>query len=286
MRLVTIDSRDLGGRPGLWLPDDEILDLVAAPGSMRATRRLPSSVVSILAEGDEGRQRLTRLADEIAAASANERGAWRENGVLLPAAGTSLLAPIRRPGLILVIDGDGQAALKNPNAVTGPGGALVIPAMARDRLAVRFALGAVLGRSLYSATEQQASQAIAAWTLLIEFGTTGDEGGFSGGQFPGACPLGPALLTVDSTAADSMVLAATVNGHELYRGSAVPGNADPAAIIARLSGAYGFRPGDIVALPAQLPRKRPLQVQPGDRLRLMLAEELSLTVNVQASPGS
>ena len=30
MRLVTLDSREVGGRPGVWLPSGEVLDRLAA----------------------------------------------------------------------------------------------------------------------------------------------------------------------------------------------------------------------------------------------------------------
>jgi hypothetical protein len=281
MRLVTIDSRDQGGRPGIWLEDGQVLDLAAAPGSLRATSRLPASVVSLLAEGEEGLSRLRRLAAEIAAASSTDIDRWREASVLLPAAGTSLLAPIRRPGLILVTPADeALPSFRNPNAVTAPGATVSLPRSAEGWW-LRPAIGAVLGRPLFAARRGQAHAAIAAYTLLLELGQVAQDG-FAGGQFPGACPLGPALLTVDEMQPlGECRLRLSINGHVVQDGTLFPVGTDPAELIARLSQAWAMRPGDIVALAPPAGMLRPLRVQPGDRLALALDGQLELSAALE-----
>jgi hypothetical protein len=280
MRLVTIDSRDQGGRPGLWLDDGQVLDLAAAPGSLRATSRIPASVVSLLAEGEEGLSRLRRLVAEIAAASPADVDRWRETSVLLPAAGTSLLAPIRRPGLILVTPADeAQPSFRNPNAVSAAGSLVSLP-QAPEGWWLRPSVGVVLGRPLFAAQRAQAHAAIAAYTLLLELGQVG-QGGFAGGQFPGACPLGPALLTADEMPPlGECRLQLSINGHAVQDGAPFPVGTDPAALIARLSQAWAMRPGDIVALAPPPGMLRPLRVQPGDRLALALDGRLELTATL------
>ena len=281
MRLVTIDSRDQGGRPGIWLDDGQILDLAAAPGSLRATSRIPASVVSLLAEGEEGLARLRRLAAEIAAASAGDIDRWREAAVLLPATGTSLLAPIRRPGLILLTPADeARASFRNPNAVSAPGARVRLPASAEGWW-LRPSVGAVLGRPLFAAQRRQAHAAIAAYTLLLELGEVG-QGGFAGGQFPGACPLGPALLTADEMPPlGECRLRLSINGHTVQENEPFPAGTDPAELIANLSQTWAMRPGDIVALTPQAGALRPLRVQPGDRLALALDSQLELTAALE-----
>ncbi|MCC5794203.1 MAG: fumarylacetoacetate hydrolase family protein [Chromatiales bacterium] len=268
MRLVTIDSRDLGGRPGLWLPAGEILDLMAAPGSLRATQRLPGSVVSILAEGPPGRERLQALAWAVSGASGEERERWRGDGVLLPEAGTQLLAPIRRPALVLVLEPGATPVLKNPHAIGAPGRQLRLPP-GEDSLDLRPHLAMVLGRPLYQADVAQVRAALSACTLMLEFGRNGAGGLFQGAHFPGACPLGPALLLIDGLEAlESLELALGLNGQPAARSAALGQDRDPAGEIAQLSAIYGLRPGDIIAFPARLPR--PLRAGPGDSISIAL----------------
>lgn len=69
MRLVTLDSREVGGRPGISLPSGEILDLAASPSGLTASQWRPQSVVSVIAEGEEGAARVARLVAEVEKAS-------------------------------------------------------------------------------------------------------------------------------------------------------------------------------------------------------------------------
>ena len=41
MRLVTIDCREIGGRPGVMVGDDEILDLAGAPRTLEESQWIP-----------------------------------------------------------------------------------------------------------------------------------------------------------------------------------------------------------------------------------------------------
>lgn len=260
MRLVTLDSREVGGRPGISLPSGEILDLSASPSGLTASQWRPQSVVSVLAEGDEGSARVARLLAEVEAVSEAQRQEWRRTGRLLPAAGTRLMPPIRRPGLLLMVadrsGGRPVAYVKNPNSATGPDATISLPEGDDRQLYLVGMIGLVLGRALFRATEPQAARAIAAVTLVADLGTRRLAGGSDGAwadarQFPGACVLGPALVTVDElppAAAWQMVV--RVNGRAV--GSASPDlDADAGArILATLSKRYAFRPGDIVGLPS------------------------------------
>ncbi len=252
MRLVTIDSRETGGRPGIWLPSGEILDPAAAPAGLRTSRWLPASVVSVLAQGEEGLGHVRRMAEEVGAADALRQREWREAGALLPFAGTALMPPVRRPGLLLVTR-QGAAAqpcyIKNPNTAVGDQAIIAAPRGA-DRLHVAAALGLVIGRAIHDATPVEAGRALAGCTLLADLGREAWPAmGTEGRHFPGACPIGPAVLTRDEWAlAPPVALGLRINGHCVASVVMAPDMAQHAETIALLSRHHALRPGDIIAL--------------------------------------
>jgi hypothetical protein len=291
MRLVTLDSRETGGRPGVVvtgteLPGGEILDIVASPGSLADTQWLPQSVVSVLAAGADGLAQVARMVAAVQQASPAERDALRQAGRLLPLASTALLAPIRRPGLILVLDAVDQsptlgAWIKNPNAAAAPGARVALPSSQVDRLDVRPRVGVVLGRPLFGAGRDQAGRAVAGLTLLADLGPGPGHAlaGPAGRQFPGACPLGPAILTPDELPQRPPVrLACRINGHEASSTAVDLGADTLARLIAGLSASHALRPGDIIALPSM---GAPVTAGPGDRCSVALdgLPELAFTVS-------
>lgn len=284
MRLVTLDSRETGGRPAISLPSGEILDLAASPAGLTASQWRPQSVVSVLAEGEEGSARVSRLLAEVGSASEGQRLEWRRTGRLLPAAGTRLLPPIRRPGLLLMVadrsGGRSSCYVKNPNSAMGPDATVPPPAGDGHRLYILGMIGLVLGRPLFRATESQAARAIAALTLVADLGTSrlaGDEGRFDARQFPGACVIGPALVTLDELpASTAWEMRVRVNGRAVGAGSADLNAEQGARVVASLSSRYAFRPGDIVGLPAgvgefELPAASEVILALGSTLELRFA---------------
>ncbi|MEO7385519.1 MAG: fumarylacetoacetate hydrolase family protein [Gammaproteobacteria bacterium] len=264
MRLVTLDSREVGGRPGVSLPSGEILDLAASPSGLTAAQWRPQSVISVLAEGEEGAARVARLIADSAAASEDQRQDWRRAGRLLPAAGTRLMPPIRRPGLLLMVTdrNDDRIAtyVKNPNSAIGPDATIPRPTGEDQQLYLLGMIGLVLGKPLFRATEAQAGRAIAAVTLVADLGTrrlagsragSVDDGRADARQFPGACVLGPALVTLDELAGEATWnITVRVNGRLVAPGISDLNPSRGAALLASLSNRYAFRPGDVVALPA------------------------------------
>jgi hypothetical protein len=254
MRLVTLDSREVGGRPGVLLPNGDILDLASPSPTLAASQWRPQSVVSVLAEGEEGASRVRRLLDEVAAAGLPAQTAWRSSGRLLPASGTQLLAPVRRPGLLLMVRAaPGQppeSYVKNPNAAVGPDSRVSVPANRDEPLSGLSMIGFVLGRPLFGATRDQASRAIAAITLVADLGV-GPFGtrAIAARQFPGACVIGPAIVTLDEWP-DRVVPSPVVkvNSHAFGTGAPPIVIDQAAALVAELSGNYALRPGDIVAV--------------------------------------
>jgi hypothetical protein len=293
MRLVTIDSRETGGRPGVVVTGTEvaggeILDIVASPGSLADTQWLPQSVVSVLAAGADGLAQTARMVAGVLDATPGERAALRAAGRLLPWAGTALLAPVRRPGLMLMLESADQplagAWLKSPNAAAAPARQINLPSARLERLDVRPRVGLVLGRSLFAAGRDQAGRAIAGFTLLADLGpaplpgAAAEGGSRPGRQFPGACPLGPAIYTPDELPARPPVqLACRVNGHVVADSPVDLGGDCLARMLAAVSTSYALRPGDIIALPAAASG---VTIGTGDRCSLALADlpELSFAV--------
>jgi hypothetical protein len=260
MRLVTLDSREAGGRPGILLSSGEILDLAAAPTGLAASQWRPQSVVSVLAEGEDGAARVARLVSEYDRATEADRQDWRRSRRLLPGRGTRLMPPIRRPGLLLMTTNpDANRAggyVKNPNSAVGPDAIVAMPGGGEDQLFILVMVGIVLGKALYRGTPAQASRAIAAMTLVADLGSRRlgqGEAGSEARQFPGACVLGPALVTVDELPQALPPLQVRVGGR--LAGSAPPALdlAHAAAVVSSLSGRYAFRPGDVLGIPAGTP---------------------------------
>jgi 2-keto-4-pentenoate hydratase/2-oxohepta-3-ene-1,7-dioic acid hydratase in catechol pathway len=140
-------------------------------------------------------------------------------------------------------------------------------------------VGLVIGRPLFRGTQAQAARAIAALTLVADLGTRRIDGGpdddrADARQFPGACVVGPALVTTDEfPAGATWELTIRVNGRAVGAGRSEL-NADRAAVlIAELSSRYVFRPGDVVGLPGGTAE---FELPGGSRVTLALGAMLEL----------
>lgn len=286
MKLVTIDSREVAGRPGALVDDEAILDLIAAPSRLSEAQWLPQSVVSILAAGEQGLEHVRHQLAAVKDADEEARQELRRTGVLLPLKGTALLAPIRRPGLILIygpIELDGRecaqaAVIKSPNSVVGDGARVAVPWASTSQLTGRAMLAVVLGRPVYQCDRETAQEAIAGFTLVSDLSlpAPGDDSATSwqayteSKQFPGSCPMGPAIVTADAVGdARELRLTTCVNGAEASVAQAVSADLDIASTVADLSNRYGFRPGDVIAFPSRPGADAP-RVRDKDRISVSL----------------
>lgn len=264
MKLVTIDSREVTGRPGVLTDDESILDLIAAPSRLAEAQWLPQSVVSILAAGEQGLEHLRHQLAAVTHAGEENRQELRRTGVLLPLKGTALLAPIRRPGLILIcgpgeLDGGERvqaAIIKGPNSVVGDAARVAVPWAGTSQLTGQAMLGVVLGRPIYQSDRDSAQEAIVGFTLLTDLSLPAPDDGSAASwqayieskQFPGSCPMGPAIVTSDEVVdPQDLRLTTFVNGVEAGLAPAVSRDLDIARAVAELSNRYGFRPGDVIA---------------------------------------
>jgi 2-keto-4-pentenoate hydratase/2-oxohepta-3-ene-1,7-dioic acid hydratase in catechol pathway len=266
MKLVTIDGREVAGRPGVLLDSGWVLDLAAAPSTLSESHWVPVSVISILAAGEEGRERVQRLVTAAESADANQQERLKSAGVLVPFSDTALMPPLRRPGLILMVSAAQPAAaepapvtvFKSPNTAAGHGSKVTVPWSPDFGVTGCGMLGIVLGKPLYKAGIGEADKAIAAFTLIMDIsmpipGAAGSAAEWrcyvQSKQFPGACPMGPALITRDEIPMPGDIDAvASINGVKTGRGSLYSISETPAELIARLSHSQAFRPGDLIAI--------------------------------------
>jgi acylpyruvate hydrolase len=292
MKLVTIDSREVAGRPGVLLDTGNILDLSAAPGSLSASQWIPQSTISILAAGERGLEHAQSLAE--IAGEDPER--FKRGGALSALSGTALMAPVRRPGLILISqsDRDGQAAsfIKSPN--TAVGHAARIRMHGHSQLTAQPMFAAVLGKSLYQGNTAAAEAALAAWTLLVDLAPSQsppqDLRGWlqytEARQFPGSLPMGPALITRDEVADPAELEALVrVNGILTWSGALGPAAEFCIARLAALSGSYAFSPGDVIAFetPAAKNAGLPQQIlQAGDVFSVSVGKLMELNFELRA----
>jgi len=288
MKLLTIDSREVTGRPGVLLDSGDILDLAAAPSTLSESQWIPHSVVSVIAAGRDGLERVARL---VAAAEMTDRQSLLQDGALLPYSGTALLAPIRRPGLVLIVKSDESSYIKSPNAAIGPGTSINIPWPDVDILWGPPMLTCVIGRSFFKATEADATEAIAGYTLLIELSgqkpdTAEDMAAWrkqiDSSQFPGACPIGPTIVTRDEFLDPAGAAASVcINDVEVGSGSLWPADCNAGQLLSGLSQRYGFRPGDLVAIePLADSAGAARKLRPGDRFTVTYPEMIELDVTI------
>ena len=298
MKLVTIDSREVAGRPAVLLGNGDILDLAAAPRTLAQSQWVPQSVVSILAAGDHGRERIDDLLTALQNAGEDELRGLRDARAILPVAGTALMAPIRRPGLILIVSPDGESGngplpisfIKSPNSAVGPDTEVSVPWPEEHGLTGCGMLGVVLGKPIYRDTRQAVDDAIAGYTLLIDLSRPGPGPDLSAAawrqfidskQFPGACPMGPAILTreeVDDPA--ELTAISRVNGTESVAATLIDEDVDIAGTITELATQGGFRPGDVVAFAtADSVHLAPLRNR--DQMSVELCGQMELRVTVK-----
>jgi 2-keto-4-pentenoate hydratase/2-oxohepta-3-ene-1,7-dioic acid hydratase in catechol pathway len=292
MKLLTIDSREVTGRPGVLLSSGEILDLAASPSSLSESQWIPYSIVSILAAGTGGLEHVDRLVRAAEDAVGPQRERLNSRGVLLPFPGTELMAPIRRPGLVLVVDSELNGYIKSPNTAVGHGASVAVPWAGHSAVLASGMLAVVIGRSIFQANADEAEQAISGYTLMLDLsirhpGNTATlpdwQQYIESKQFPGSAPIGPVIITKDEIQ-DPGTLEATalINGVDVATGRLYAAALDIPSLLAELSQRYAFRPGDLIALepPDEPGPGGPRVLQPGDKYSLRLVDMTELEVRI------
>jgi len=295
MKLVTIDGREVAGRPGVVLSNGDYLDLSAAPSALSESQWIPHSVVSILAAGDSGLATTRAIIGKAESLSDLERKSLYASEALCPVGDTQLMAPLRRPGLMLVNlaalpDGGGDhpdldsVYIKSPNTATNDAAEVRLPAFAGGVVTVTPMLAAILGKPLQEADVSDAAAAIAAYTVILELDYEGfaldPEGSaidwrrfVESKQVPDSCPMGPAMITVDEIPEVADLRAAvSINGVSSVEAPVLPNQRVPAEVVAHLSQRYGFSAGDLIAFGSQFSSALKVELQAGDRIQVALKD--------------
>lgn len=199
-----------------------------------------------------------------------------------------LLAPVPRPGKILCsginyrghLDENPNARLpespfffaKLPSVVIGPGDPIVHPALTRQ-LDWEVELAVVIGRRMKRATEGEAMEAIAGYTILNDVSARDvqfkDQQITLGKNFDTFAPMGPCLVTADEVPdPGNLRLRSILNGRLMQDGSTNDWIYPLPQLLSFLSGIMTLEPGDVVSTgtPAGVGvfRTPPIFLQPSD----------------------
>lgn len=270
MRLVTIRTPD-GTRAGR-LEGDQIVELDHA------------DVGALLAAGSAA-----------LSAAANAAGASR------PLAEADLAPVIPRPPKIICI---GQNYLKHiqemgseapeyptlfakyTRALIGPRDPITLPKVS-DKIDWEAELAIVIGRATRHATEANALEAVAGYTVLNDVSVRDyqrrTQQWLQGKTFEGSTPVGPALVTADEVDPSDLAIRCEVDGQVMQDSRTSDLLFGPAQIIAYISQIITLEPGDIIATgtPSGVGAGRNPQVwlKPGQTVRTIV-EGVGELVNV------
>lgn len=254
----------------------------------------PPDVVAILERGPQLWQRLQRLARD-------------HDGTLLD--DVELLAPVAKPPKFLAVGFNSEDHLeeainapktpalaemfrahqlvqqafpaprfpsvfnKQTNSVAGPREPIWIP---RDspQLDYEGEVAVVIGRRVRRASEQEAQQAIAGWTVTNDVTVRDWQWNTSqvwlGKSFDTHGPIGPWIVTADEFDPDQAVIRTWVNDELRQHGRLAEQTLSAAQIVAQLSQICTLEPGDLIATgtPAGIGAISGRYLVAGDRVRV------------------
>lgn len=139
---------------------------------------------------------------------------------------------------------------KYPEALIGAGDPIVVPPYAADFVDWEAELAVVIGTRVRRASEEEARDAIAGYTVLNDVSMRDWQNRtlqwLPGKSFEGTTPVGPVLATVDEVPASARITT-EVDGELLQDGRIDDLVFGPAAIVAYISQIFPLDPGDLVA---------------------------------------
>src|SRR6516225_3927418 len=251
--------------------------------------RLDGDVLVPLAAGEVG--------DMLAAGGAAER----DGTAAVPAAEADFAPVVTRPGKVICVGLNYRSHIletgrelpeyptlfaKFAETLMGPLDDLVIPSVS-ERVDWEVELGVVIGRPVYRATPEEASAAIAGYTVVNDVSMRDWQRRtlqwLAGKMFQHSTPAGPYLVTSDElgNAAD-LEVRCEVDGVVMQRSRTSDLLFGPADIAAYASQVITLKPGDLIATgtPGGVgnARKPPVYLRPGNVLRTWI-EGLGECVN-------
>ncbi len=139
---------------------------------------------------------------------------------------------------------------KYPEALIGAGDPIVVPPYAADFVDWEAELAVVIGSRVRRASEEEARDAIAGYTVLNDVSMRDWQNRtlqwLPGKSFEGTTPVGPVLATVDEVPVSARITT-EVDGELLQDGRIDDLVFGPAAIVAYISQIFPLDPGDLVA---------------------------------------
>ena len=214
-----------------------------------------------------------------------------------------LLPPIDRPGKLILIglnysEHAREAGLDAPDMPTffakwwnalAPDGATVKLPSWTDQLDYECEVAFVIGRECKNVSADQATDAIAGYTLLNDLSARDHQfktpQWMPGKVFDGAAPCGPALVTPDEAGApDAIEIGTRLNGEVLQSSSTADLIHSIPALLEYLSDLMTLEAGDIVSTgtPEGVGQGRDPQVwlKPGDEVEVFSAQLGSLVTKI------
>jgi 2-keto-4-pentenoate hydratase/2-oxohepta-3-ene-1,7-dioic acid hydratase in catechol pathway len=276
MRLVTLKN---SGRPTAGVvAGDDVLSLAACASVIPESRCIPVSVRGILEAGEAGLGLVRSVLDKVRSAGSSLQEQLQACEALIPERTAGLLAPVPDPRLVLScgmnykehlhemggkLPAQPTAFLKSPNAVIGPGAAIVLPKEHPDMVDWEAEFSAVIGRRCHSVTVAEALDYVAGYTMVndvsarnwvrrmdemkgLEAAAAWDMN-LLGKQYPTFCPMGPAIVTKDEIPdPDNVRFELQVNGQVMQSACTDDLAFNVAALIAYYSKWHVFQPGDVI----------------------------------------
>jgi acylpyruvate hydrolase len=240
--------------------------------------RLDGDMLIPLAAGDVG--------DMLAAGGAPER----DGAAAVPAAEADFAPVVTRPGKVICVGLNYRSHIletgrelpeyptlfaKFAETLTGPHDDLVIPSVS-ERVDWEVELGVVIGRPAYRATPEEASAAIAGYTVINDVSMRDWQRRtlqwLAGKMFQHSTPAGPYLVTPDEVGdAADLEVRCEVDGTVMQQSRTSDLLFSPAQIVSYASQAITLRPGDLLATGTcggvGDARKPPVYLRPGNLLR-------------------
>jgi len=278
MKLATLDE-GARGAPAAVLQSGEFLHLGRAARRDSLERWMPHSMRRLLEAGEAGLDLVRGMVARAESASEDQRGRWREQGVLLPAQ-ARLKAPVPDAGLVLaaglayrshLAEMSGTPAPPHPTAfikasdsINAPQAPLYLPPGADAQVDFEGELAVVFGRDCHGVSEAQAMACVAGYTIANDVSARdwvkqvwqaqspwearlSWEVNIMGKQFPGFTCLGPVLLTADEVPdVTRLSLQTRLNGELMQSAPVSDLIFSVARMIAHFSRWYRFRPGDVL----------------------------------------
>src|SRR6516165_8665605 len=217
-------------------------------------------------------------------------GRPRQGAAPVPAAGADFAPVVPRPGKVICVGLNYRAHIletgrelpeyptlfaKFAETLMGSRDDLVLPSVS-ERVDWEVELGVVIGRPVYRATAEEASAAIAGYTVINDVSMRDWQRRtlqwLAGKMFQHSTPAGPYLVTPDEVGdAADLEIRCEVDGAVMQQSRTSDLLFGPADIAAYASQAITLQPGDLIATGTcggvGDARKPPVYLQPGNLLR-------------------